>query len=575
MKVHQLDWRYRSPDLDQDQLRTDYDTFENYEGVEGNDDAVAAIKGYRQKGYLMEFDTLAEVTDYLRSAPVLSKLGCIVKEKVNKETGTVTKKSRIILDCKRSLVSKYASRTFKSVLPRISDAVKSAMKLIGSCKDGESATLFIADVSDAFWLIPLHFSERKYFVAKLSDRYYVFLRTAQGSRGAPLSFAVIMALACRCVQSVLCRVQGREGAPEGMVQTYVDDPLTILRGDNARQRRLACMISIVWMLLGIPMAFHKAILADELVWIGVSLRLDAKQVTVEVTEAKILELVDMIEEMLTANLVPTKKLSSLVGKCMAIASVIYVWRPFLQSLYAAIHEPGQAPKGCVWTRQIKHTLLWLHAFLKGESGTLQRIYLVDKYHGIGDRVQITWDASPFGMGAFLTINGTIVEYFAIPISADDEVNLEAKSGGCEGQQLWECLSGLIAMRQWSSSWRQARVHLHLRGDNVASLVLFSALKTHSKQLAIIAREFALDLGVASFRPEVIQHLPGIANVLADSLSRKFDPHKTFVLHPALQRATEVTPPPRPKSWWRSLAEPSMPASPLADTRAWSRKRPRI
>lgn len=45
-----------SPDLDEYVLSTDYDTFCNYEGVEDNDEAIAAIAGYRDKGYLKECD---------------------------------------------------------------------------------------------------------------------------------------------------------------------------------------------------------------------------------------------------------------------------------------------------------------------------------------------------------------------------------------------------------------------------------------------------------------------------------------------------------------------------------------
>ena len=130
------------------------------------------------------------------------------------------------------------------------------------------------------------------------------------------------------------------------------------------------------------------------------------------------------------------------------------------------------------------------------------------------------------------------------------------------------------MRLWAPYWRQRRVHLYLRGDNISSLVLFSTLKTHSGQLAIIAREFALDLGTASFKPEVVQHLPGVANVVADSLSRKFEPGRPYLHHPCLHASKEVEPPSRPVQWWKSLTERSMPASPLAKSGAWSRKRPR-
>ena len=83
---------------------------------------------------------------------MLSKLGCIVKENINIDTGQVTKKTRIILDCKKSLVPITGAEVcFKNaLLPRVSDAVHTALRWLHSCDDIETVTLFIADVADAF-----------------------------------------------------------------------------------------------------------------------------------------------------------------------------------------------------------------------------------------------------------------------------------------------------------------------------------------------------------------------------------------------------------------------------------------
>ena len=560
------------PELDDLALSTDLSSFENYDGVEANEDAAAAIQGYVDKGYLKQFDTYDDVANYLGAKPTLSKLGCIVKDKVNYETGMVTKKTRIMLDCKQSQVSKFASRTHKSVLPRVSDAVHSMLQLMGAAHHQESVTLFIADVSDAFWLVPLHVDERKYFVAKFRMKYYVFVRTAQGSRGAPLTFAVIMALAARFVQSILCGPCRGGHHPEAMLQIYVDDPLAVLLGTEIRQKRLACMISAAWMVLGVPLAFHKAILSSSTMWIGVNINIDENEVMVEVPSDKVSELKQLVGDALIENVISVKVLRTIIGKCMAVASVIYVWRPFIQEIYAALHGPTNAPNGCIWMKQIKHSMLWLLAFLNNEAGSIRRIYGLAQYMDAGTDVQITWDASPYGMGAYITEKGKVIEFFAIPISSDDQQTMGVQSGGCEGQQTWECLVGLIAMRQWAPRWKHSRVRLHLRGDNIASLVLFSTLKTHSKQLSLIAREFALDLGTAAFRPELVQHVPGISNVVADQLSRRYEPGKKFELHSSLHRARAIIPPPRTGSWWRTLAGPPMPVTPLAESRAWGQKR---
>ena len=57
--------------------------------------------------------------------------------------------------------------------------------------EGADIELLIADVSDAFWNIPLHSTDCRYFVIRFRGAYYICLRTAQGSRGAPLSRAAV------------------------------------------------------------------------------------------------------------------------------------------------------------------------------------------------------------------------------------------------------------------------------------------------------------------------------------------------------------------------------------------------
>ena len=61
----------------------------------------------------------------------------------------------------------------------------------------------------------------------------------------------------------------------------------------------------------------------------------------------------------------------------------------------------------------------------------------------GSRVTIVTDASPWGFGAFLTLNGKPTAWFALPISdLDLEITGHAR-GDCRGQQSWEALCVLI------------------------------------------------------------------------------------------------------------------------------------
>ena len=72
-------------------------------------------------------------------------------------------------------------------------------------------------------------------------------------------------------------------------------------------------------------------------------------------------------------------------------------------------------------------------------------------------------------------------------------------------------------------------------------------------LALVARELALKLVELSFPPDA-EHVPGIAHVLADKLSRVYSPTGTGVLsddlHPALPTGKVAHAPPRDASWYK-------------------------
>ena len=527
---------------DWDDLATDYANFQNYLGVEDDDEALDTLEGYHRRGFLDKCNTLEELEMLVGGKPTLSKLGCLKKVKTNPDTGEVVVKSRIILDCKRSNVSKVASRRHKAVLPRVSDAIQS---ILATMAKGQKVTLLIADITDAFWLVPLRKQERKFFTATLRGRYYSFNRTAQGSRSAPLTFAALLAVAGRWIASA---------SNEMHVQIYVDDPIAVLSGPEQMTSRMACVVIVMWNIMGFPIATHKAILSDSLVWIGVHLSVQHDGVKAEIPAEKVRELDTMLAESIQGNLVTKKLLRTLIGKAMSIASILFVWRPFISELYMALHEEQtNAPQGCVWSKQIAHAAIWLRTFLAGEMAGIQRIYLLKVFKQEGPEVTITWDASPYGMGGALQVGGKFMEFFAIHIGKEDEEHLSTKSGTSEGQQTWEALCGLICLRLWQKWWMTSTVTLRLRNDNVGALTLFAQVKGRSPAHTLLAKEFALDLGKAQYRPRVTEHLPGIVNVICDVLSRRFQPGETFNLPHQLKQARAVIPPSRPRSWWKTLS----------------------
>ena len=94
--------------------------------------------------------------------------------------------------------------------------------------------------------------------------YNVFLRTAQGSRGAPLYWSVIVSLLARVVQSLFCS----KGTQTARLQVYVDDPLLALQGTTKPRRAIAVKFVACWLILGVELALSKAQLDKSVTWIG-------------------------------------------------------------------------------------------------------------------------------------------------------------------------------------------------------------------------------------------------------------------------------------------------------------------
>ena len=547
--------------LEPDVLKTNFQEFHNYEGVEENEQAHLAIRGYIEKGFLNPFSTLDECVRHLNGKqPVLSRLGCIVKDKVN-DQGIVTTKTRIILDAKQSSITAATQRTYKSELPRVSDAVHDLLDLMARLRPGEEIRQMVADVVDAFWLIPLHPNERRFFAARLDSTYLIFNRTAQGSRLAPLTFAAIMALCTRLVQSMLQRSR---------LQVYVDDPWTGLSGSPETIDEEVMTLLVGWELLGLPVAYHKAAIGKDLKWIGMQITVHQDSVEVRIPEDKIKDIDGMARAFLGKNLVPDKELRTFIGKVMNVASVIHAWKPFVMQLYAGLHadKTEKGPHHCTWVNQIRPALLWIIAFLRQqEHSIIRRVWNLQEYLSDGTRIIITWDASPWGFGAVLHVDGQIVDYFHDKPTEQDLKILDVTVGESSSQQAFECLCGLIAMRHWAKAWQNKRCTLTIRSDNIGALVLLGRLDSKSPRNNLIAREAALDMGESTFKPQVAEHIPGISNITADLLSRIYQPGSTAKLPTILAGVPRSQPAVRDRTWWRSLSAPDLPRS-MSEWKQW-------
>ena len=172
----------------------------------------------------------------------------------------------------------------------------------------------------------------------------------------------------------------------------------------------------------------------------------------------------------------------------------------------------------LWRKQIDQTLRWIWFFLSRSSGRLTRQWYVDSYSSDVADVCFILDASPWGLGGLLVIGSSIIAYFTSPLDEHDEKRFGARIGQSNGQQIWEALCILVALKVWREHWAHRKVTLTIKSDNVSALVLAAQLKAKGSR-RIIAKELAYIYAEAAFEPTILQHIPGVANTLADTLSR--------------------------------------------------------
>eukprot|EP00971_Amphidinium_carterae_P349784 6491222-Amphidinium_carterae.1 len=525
------------PPREEDENLADLDTLvagDLGDDIESAPHAESEFHEYERLGFVKRFNSLCELESFLGQPPVLSRIHVLVKQ-----IGLQCK-LRTIFDAKASGLSAATANPEKVMLPRIVDVVTDAMHMLRRLETTSVPQMLVLDFTQAFWQIPIAPSERRHFCTRVGSSYFAYLRVAQGSRAGPLIWARVISQVMRLSQAVL--------GQDAHINCYVDDPLVLLGKDHRTNMRLASFLVILWRALGFPVAFQKAQFGTTVSWTSAVLSISRDALTVSIKPSLVAETLQLLRHP-SGNLVSVKLLRKVTGKLSHISSMLPALRPFVQPLWAALHTDSAhgAPPGHVWRKQIQHAITWLDAFLTNSVGQLERTYVVSDYFAQGADVMLATDACSTGLGGFLAVQGRIIEFFHDVVTEEDR-NRFQQDLSSKGQQLWEALALLVALRVWHRHWATARCRLLVRGDSVTALTLLVRFTT-APTTSLVARELALDVMLAHYPPIVAEHVPGIAHSTCDALSR-YTPGSP--LPACLASAQLVQPPARTDAFFRTL-----------------------
>ena len=148
----------------------------NYLSLEDDPDADQIVQDLvgPKKQWARTFKSKRERKAYLQGEePIPSHMGLVVKDITNDEGDVVAQEKRLILNARRSRVDKSSKPQQRAIMPGSIDAVDDAVYMRRMAKrlgltvaDIEQA---VADYSDAFFIVPIEFQERRFQCARRSS----------------------------------------------------------------------------------------------------------------------------------------------------------------------------------------------------------------------------------------------------------------------------------------------------------------------------------------------------------------------------------------------------------------------
>ena len=208
------------------------------------------------------------------------------------------------------------------LLPRISDVM--------ACTPLSMATDQIIqltlDVSKAHRRVLIHPADQGLLCFHVGDELYQCLTLNFGARVSGWYWGRVAGLMVRSAHQLWSHSHA--------LWQYVDDLLAWL--DRQSAPLWASTLVISFLILGIPMSWHKASLSAHVTWIGWSICVDSW--TISVPQHKVAVIINQIQTLLKAYPPTLKDLQSVLGRLLWLTGAWHHLRPLLIPLYRALRH---------------------------------------------------------------------------------------------------------------------------------------------------------------------------------------------------------------------------------------------
>ena len=316
--------------------------------------------------------------------------------------------------------------------------------------------------------------------------YLVDTRLPFGGRSAPGIFH-------RITQAVK-RMMARRGFH--LLVVYLDDFLVIGESQAAYQEAYDVLCSLL-LDLGFELSSSKLVPPTPcIVFLGVEIDSVYQSLLLPATKLQDLRLV--IQQFLTTKRVTKGQLQRLAGKLNWACKVVYGGRTFLRRILNVMNSLKFPSSRCRLTAEFYGDLQWWNDFLETFNG---------KCDFLDDRPVTTLytDASTNGVDASFEGNW-FYSYFPVDFPWSTHLHMNYK----------EVICVVFAALYWAPYWQNKSVVV--RCDNTAAVAMLNKGSTKHPVMMVFLRMLFWLSATYNFHLKAY-HIPGVANVEADHVSR--------------------------------------------------------
>lgn len=371
---------------------------------------------------------------------------------------------------------------------KIDDAIKE-IKLAG-----REAILNKVDIMDAFKQLGIKRNQHHLYCIKWRKSYYYSCRLCFGSRSSPKIFDSLATAICWVATN-------NYNIP--VILHLLDDFLTVQPTTTSGDRTMA-LLTLIFNRLNIPLSHKKTVgPTTELEYLGVILNTSKMECSLPLD--KIERIIAFIGNFLNRRSIRKRELLQLLGHFNFAARVIIPGRSFVTYLINLSTRVSNLNHYVALSNNCREDLTMWHLFLQQWNRVS---FFYDSHPTNSHDLELYTDAaSLFGFGGYFR-----GRWFSSPwpkelqFKLDDNISMAFR----------ELYPIVVAAVLWGTEWSQKRIVFFC--DNEATVTIIN--KGRSKVLDIMRLMRMLTwIAAKNNFSFTSKHIPGIKNVISDSLSR--------------------------------------------------------